>query len=51
MRTKNKLILTKNGYKILILNCSFKRYRQIEQKQNVNYAKKQWNDQIWDFSF
>ena len=39
MSTKNKLVLTKNGCKILILNCDFKRYLQIEQKQNVNYPK------------
>ena len=39
MSTKNKLVLIKNGCKILILNCDFKRYLQIEQKQNVNYPK------------
>ena len=38
---KNKLILTKNGCGILILNCGFKMYLQLEQRQNVNYAKKQ----------
>ena len=37
---KNKLILTKNGCGILILNCGFKMYLQIGQRQNVNYGKK-----------